>query len=80
MACKMVTQGGKGDVVVRAPASHQSGRGSNSRVDAIWGLRLLLVLFFALRGFYAGTPAFPLLRNLHFHIPNRYGTHGQTVC
>lgn len=38
MACKIVTQGGKGDVVLRAPASHQCGRGANYRVDAIWGL------------------------------------------
>ena len=59
MACRMVTQGSKGDVVVRAPASHQCGRGSSSRVEAIWRLSLLLVLFFAPRGFYAGTPAFP---------------------
>ena len=47
-------------------ASHQCGPGSNPGVDAICGLSLLLVLFFAPRGFSPGTPLFPspLLREV----------------
>ena len=37
----------------------QCGPGSNPGVDAICGLRLLLVLSFAPRGFSPGTPVFP---------------------
>ena len=45
--------------MVRPPASHQCGRGSNPGVNAICGLSLLLVLSFAPRGFCPGTPVFP---------------------
>ena len=45
--------------VVRALAYHQCGPGSNPGVDAICGLRLLLVLYFASRGFSPDTPVFP---------------------
>ena len=62
--------------MVRALASHQCGLGSNPGVDAICGLSLLLVLFLAPRGFSPGTPVFPLLKNQHFQIPIRSGTHG----
>ena len=55
----MLARGGKGGAVVRALASHQCGPGSNPGVDAICGLRLLLVLSFAPRGFSPGTPVFP---------------------
>ena len=62
--------------MVRALASHQCGPGSNPGVDAICGLSLLLVLSLAPRGFYPGTPVSPLLKNQHFQIPIRSGTHG----
>ena len=45
--------------MVRALASHQYGLGSNPGVDAKGGLRLLLVLSLAPRGFSPGTPVFP---------------------
>ena len=51
--------GGKGGAVVTALASHQCGPGSNSGVDAICGLSLLLGLSLATRGFFPGTPVFP---------------------
>ena len=35
------------------------GLGSNSSIDTIFGLSLLLVLSFAARGFSPGTPVFP---------------------
>ena len=47
--------GARDGAVVRVLASHQCGPGSNPRVDAICGLRLLLVP----RGFSLGTPVFP---------------------
>ena len=64
--------------VVRALASHQCGPGSNLGVDAIHvcGLSLLLVLVLAPRGFSPGISVFPLLKNQHFQIPFRSGTHG----
>ena len=45
--------------MVRALPFHQCGPGSNSGIDAICGLGLLLVLSFAPRGFSPGTPVFP---------------------
>ena len=45
--------------MVRTLASHQCGPGSNLGVDAICGLSLLLVLFFAPRGFFSGYSGFP---------------------
>ena len=51
--------GARDGPVVRAFASDQCGAGSNPGVDAICGLRLLLVLSFALRGFSPDTPVFP---------------------
>ena len=50
--------------VVRALAYHQCGPGSNPGVDAICGLRLLLVLSFAPRGFSPDTPVFPSKTNI----------------
>ena len=44
--------------MVRALASHQCGSGSIARLGVICGLSLL-ALYFALRGFSPGTPAFP---------------------
>ena len=64
--------------VVRALASQQCGPGSNPGVDAIHacGLSLLLVLVLAPRGFSRCISVFPLLKNKHFQIPFRSGTHG----
>ena len=45
--------------MVRALASHQCGLGSNSGIDVICGLSLLLVLSLSLRDFSLGTPVFP---------------------
>ena len=47
------------DAVVRALASHQCGPGSIPGPGVICGLSLLLVLYFAPRGFSPGTPVFP---------------------
>ena len=52
-------RGARDGTVVRALASHQCGLGSNTGVDAICGLSLLLVISFAPRGFSPGTPVFP---------------------
>ena len=49
----------KDGAVVRALAFHQCGSGSNSGVDALCQLSLLLVLSFTPRGFNPGTPLFP---------------------
>ena len=57
--------------MVRAVASHQCGPGSNPGVDAICRLSLLLVLSL-LRVLRFS----PLLKNQHFQIPIRSGTHG----
>ena len=63
--------------MMRALASHQWRSDSNLGVDAICGLSLLSVLSFAPRGFSPGTPRFsPLLKNRHFQVPIRSGTHG----
>ena len=59
----------KGGAVVRALASHQMNPG----VDAICGLRLLLVLSLAPRGFFLFSSR---LKNQHFQIPIGSGTHG----
>ena len=53
------SKGARDGAVVRALASHQCGPGSNTGVDAICGLSLLLVLSFAPRGFFPGTLVFP---------------------
>ena len=58
--------------MVRTLASHPCGPGSNLGVDAICGLSLLLVLFFAPRGFSPGTPVFPSPQKLTF--PNSNST------
>ena len=50
--------------------SYQCGLGSYPSVDAKCGLSLLLVLSFALRGFFLRVLRFsPLLKNQHFQIP-----------
>ena len=59
--------------VVTALASHQCGLGSNTGVDAICGLSLLLVLSFAPRGFSPGTPVFPSPQKPTFRISTRSG-------
>ena len=61
--------------MVRAFASHQCGPGSNLGVNAICGLSLLLVLFFALRGFSPGTAVFP--SPLKPTFANSYSTRNQ---
>ena len=63
------SKGARDGAVVRALASYQCGPGSNTGVDAICGLSLLLVLSFAPRGFFPGTQ----LVLLHFQIPIRSG-------
>ena len=55
---KTIRLGSKGGTVVRALASPQCGPGSNSSVNAICGLSLLLVL--------QVFPFSPLLKNQHF--------------
>ena len=62
--------------MVRALTSYQYGPGSNPGVDAICGLSLLLVLSLAPRGFSPGIRFSPLLKNQHFQVPIRSGTHG----
>ena len=61
--------------MVRALTFHQCGPGSNPGVDAIYGLSLLLVLSFALRGFSPGTPVFPSPQKPAF--PNSNSTRNQ---
>jgi len=63
------------DAVVRALASQKCGPGSNPSVDAICGLSLLLVLFFAPRGFSPGTPMFPLAQKPKFPNSNSTRNH-----
>ena len=72
---KKVCRGATDGAVVRAPAFHQCGPGSNSGVDAICGLSLLLVLFFATKGFSPGTPVFPSPQKITF--PNFHSTRNQ---
>jgi len=67
--------GVRGSAVVRALASQQCGPGSNSGVDAICGLSLLLVLSYAPRGFSPGTPVFPSPQKPSF--PNSTSTSSQ---
>ena len=55
-------RGARDGAVVRALAFHQCSPGSNPGVDAICGLSLFLVLFFAWRGF-SGYSSFPLSSN-----------------
>ena len=68
--------GSKGGAVLRALASHQCGPCSTPGVDAICGLSLLLVVSLAPRGFLRVLRFSPLLKNQHFQIPIRSGTHG----
>jgi len=67
--------GSKGGGVVRALASHQCGPGSTPGVNAICGLRLLLVLSLAPRGFSLGTPVFSSPQKPTF--PNSNSTRNQ---
>ena len=70
--------GSKGGAVMRALASHQCGPGSIPGVDAIGGLSLSLVLSLAARGFFLRALLFSLLlKNKHFQILVRSGTHGR---
>ena len=59
--------------VVRAIASHQCGLGSNTGVDAICGLSLLLALSFGPRGFSPGTTVFPFPQKPTFPNSNSTG-------
>ena len=61
--------------MVRALVSLQCGLGSNSGIDAICGLSLLLVLSVAGRGFSVGTPVFPSSQKPTF--PNSNSTRNQ---
>ena len=61
---------------MRALASHQCGPGSNPGVEAICGLSLVLVLSLAPTVFLRVLRFSPLLKNQHFQIPIRSGTHG----
>ena len=60
---------------MRALACHKCGPGSNPGVDAISGLSLLLVLFFAPRSSSPGTPVFPSPQNPT--LPNSNSTRNQ---
>ena len=68
--------------MVRALASHQCGPGSNPGVDAICGLSLLLFSPLLREVFFRVLRFSPLLKNQHFQIPIRSGTHGHvsTSC
>ena len=72
---KKVCRGARDGAVVRAPAFHRCGPGSNPGVDAICGLSLLLVLSFATKGFPPGTPVFPSPQKITF--PNFHSTRNQ---
>ena len=65
--------GSRVGAVVRALASHQCVPGSIPGPGVMCGLSLLLVLYSAPRGFSAGTPVSPLLKNQHFQIAIRSG-------
>ena len=64
------SKGARDGAVVRALASHQCGPGSNTGVDAIYGLSLLLVLSFAPRAFSPGTQVFPFPQKPTFSNSN----------
>ena len=67
-------KGNKGDPVIRALASHQCGPGANPDVYVdVDGLSLFLVLFLV---FLLVQRFSPRLKNQHFQIPIRSGTHG----
>ena len=61
--------------MVRALVSLQYGPGSNSGIDAICGLSLLLVLFLVPKGFSPGAPVFPSPQKPTF--PNSDSTRNQ---
>ena len=56
----------------RALASHQCGQGLSPRMDATYGLSLLLVLLSAVRGFSAGTSVLPAPQIPTYHKFNLY--------
>jgi len=62
--------------VVRELASYQCGPGSNPGVDAICVLSLLLVSPLLREVFLQVLQFSSRLKNQHFHIPTRFGTHG----
>ena len=68
-------RGARDGAVVRALASHRRGSVSNPAVDAICGLRLLLVFSLAPRGFSPDTPVFPSPQNPT--LPNSNSTRNQ---
>ena len=62
----------KGGAVVRALVSQDCGPGSNTGVDAMWRLSLLLVFSLAPRGFLLQVLRFsPFLETQHFLFPIR---------
>ena len=61
--------------MVRALVSLQYGPGSNTGIDAICGLSLLLVLSLAPKGFSPGAPVFPSPQKPTF--PNSNSTRNQ---
>ena len=67
---QVVPWGVRDGAVVRTLAPHQCGPGSNPGVDAICGLRLLLVLSLAPRGFSPSTPVFPSPQKTTFSNSN----------
>ena len=58
----------KDAAVVRALASHQCGPSSIPGLGVVSGLNLLLVLVFALRGFFRVLPFSALLINVKFDL------------
>ena len=58
----------KDAAVVRALASYQCGPSSIHGLGVVSGLSLLLVLFFALRGFFRVLPFSALLINVKFDV------------
>ena len=66
-----------GGAVVRALASHQCGPDSNPGVSAICGLSLFVVGSLLCSEVFVWVLQFsPLLKNQHFQILIRSGTHG----
>ena len=71
-----VARGARYGAVVRALASHQCGPVSHPGVDAICGLSYCGFSPFLREVFLRVLRFSPLLKNQHFQIPIRSGTHG----
>jgi len=59
--------------VERELSSHQCGQGLSPRMDATYGLSLLLVLLSAVRGFSPSTSVLPASQIPAYHKFNLYG-------